>query len=357
MNTPGSTEHQALSRAVEGSSQTRPAAQAALGALGPQVLAFDALAEADRIAAWMRETLAHRCKRRGLVVAVSGGIDSSVCAALAVRALGPQRVFALLLPERESSARSTQRGQLLVDTLGVAHARVDITAALEALGCYAQRDDAVRSVFPAYADGWGCRLHIAGGVTAGINFFHLDVQAPDGSAQRARLPLRAYLQIVAATNFKQRVRKTLEYFHADRLHYAVTGTPNRLEYDQGFFVKQGDGAADIKPIAHLYKTQVYAMAQALGLPADICNAVPTTDTYPMTQGQDEFYFALPHAQMDLALWAFEHRCPATDLAAALGTEPRQAEQVYADIQAKRAVAAHLHASGWTLNEAAPSAAA
>ena len=121
-----------------------------------------------------------------------------------------------------------------------------------------------------------------------------------------RLPLQEYLQIVAATNFKQRIRKTLEYFHADRLNYAVVGTPNRLEYDQGFFVKNGDGAADVKPIAHLYKTQVYALARHLGLPEEICNGAPTTDTYSLPQGQDEFYFALPYDQMDLALWALNH---------------------------------------------------
>jgi NAD+ synthase len=170
------------------------------------------------------------------------------------------------------------------------------------------------------------------------------VQSPEGETSERRLPIREYLQVVSATNFKQRVRKTVEYFHADRLNYAVIGTPNRLEYDQGFFVKNGDGAADLKPIAHLYKTQVYALARHLGLPDEICNAMPTTDTYSLQQGQDEFYFALPYDRMDLALWAHNHAVPAAELAAAIGLSESQAGFVYADITAKRRATRYLHAA-------------
>lgn len=316
--------------------------------LGPQVLHYDELAEADRIGRWMVDTLARRLHRRGLVVAISGGIDSSVCAALAVRALGPNKVFGLLLPERDSSDFSTRRGQALAQHLGIAHELFDIAPALEALGCYRQRDAAIRRVFPAYGEGWKNKIVIAGGTARGINYFKLVVAEPGGTQHEARLPLKEYLQIVAATNFKQRVRKTMDYFHADRLNYAVVGTPNRLEYDQGFFVKVGDGAADLKPIAHLYKTQVYAMARALGLPADICNATPTTDTYTLPQGQDEFYFALPYAQMDLALWALNHGVPAAALGTALGLDEAAAQRVYDDIAAKRRAAAYLHAAAETV---------
>ena len=310
---------------------------------GPHVLALDCLAEADRISRWMVETLAHRLRRRGFVVAISGGIDSSVCAALAVQALGAEKVFGLLMPERDSSAGSTERGRLLAQHLGIGHEVFDIAPALDALGCYRQRDEAIRRVFPDYGPGWRNKIVIAGGTSGGINYFKLVVAAPDGAVSEARLPLKEYLQIVAATNFKQRVRKTMDYFHADRLNYAVIGTPNRLEYDQGFFVKLGDGAADLKPIAHLYKTQVYAMARALGLPDDICNATPTTDTYSLPQGQDEFYFALPYAQMDLTLWALDHGVSAEVLAKSIGIAESQARLVYADIEAKRRVAAYLHA--------------
>ena len=310
---------------------------------GPGVFALDCLAEADRICSWMVDTLAHKLRRRGFVVAMSGGIDSSVCAALAVRAVGPSKVFGLLMPERESSPTSTERGRLLAQHLGITHELFDIAPALEALGCYRRRDEAIRRVFPDYGPEWRNKIVIAGGISGGINYFKLVVAAPDGSVSEARLPLKEYLQIVAATNFKQRVRKTMDYFHADRLNYAVVGTPNRLEYDQGFFVKLGDGAADLKPIAHLYKTQVYAIARALGLPEGICNATPTTDTYSLPQGQDEFYFSLPYPKMDLALWSIDHGLSGAALAKAIGITEAQARLVYADIGAKRRAAAYLHA--------------
>ena len=182
-------------------------------------------------------------------------------------------------------------------------------------------------------------LVIAGGLAGGLGqlFMTASLRAPVSSVA----PFD-YLQIVAATNFKQRIRKTVEYFHADRLNYAVVCTPNLLEYDQGFFVKNGDGSADIKPIAHLYKTQVYAMARHLGLPSRVVAAVPTTDTYSLPQGQDEFYFALPYAQMDLALWALEHGRKTSELASALKISESRAEAIYADIENKRRTTQYLH---------------
>lgn len=306
------------------------------------VFALNLAAEADRICSWMVNSLARQLHRHGMVVAISGGIDSSVCAALAVRALGPARVLGLLLPERDSSAFSLQRGQQLAGHLGIAAELHDIAPALEALGCYRERDAAIRRVFPDYGAHWKNKIVIAKGDGRGLSFFRLVVQSPENVQHQARLPVREYLQIVAATNFKQRVRKTLEYFHADRLNYAVTGTPNRLEYDQGFFVKNGDGAADLKPIAHLYKTQVYAMARHLGLPEEICGAVPTTDTYSLAQGQDEFYFALPYEQMDLALWARNNAVSEAKLATALSIAEEHAKRIYADIDAKRRTTRYLH---------------
>jgi NAD+ synthase len=169
------------------------------------------------------------------------------------------------------------------------------------------------------------------------------VKDPEGRTQEKRLPVKPYLAIVAAQNHKQRLRKTMEFYEADRLNYAVVGTPNRLEYDQGFFVKNGDGSADIKPIAHLYKSQVYALCRHLGLPAEITGVTPTTDTYSLPQGQDEFYFALPYAQMDLALWSLNHGIGTEELAAAIGISVEQAAFVYKDIQQKRVTTAPLHA--------------
>lgn len=320
--------------------------------IGPAVLDLDCEAETTRIAGFLRETV-RGFNKRGVVIGLSGGVDSSVCAALAVRAFGAQRVFGLLMPERDSSNASSTLGAEVARQFGIEHAVEDIGPALQAIGCYRWRDAAIRQLVPDYADDWKSKLVIAGGRDGGINHFRLVVQPPGGAARDLRLPLHEYLQIVAATNYKQRLRKTVEYFHADRLNYAVIGTPNRLEYDQGFFVKNGDGSADVKPIAHLYKTQVYALARHLGLPDAVCNAQPTTDTYSLPQGQDEFYFALPYGQMDLALWARDHGRSATDLAAAIGVSELAAARVFDDIDAKRRTTRYLHARPVLLDSVAP----
>jgi NAD+ synthase len=313
--------------------------------LSTQSLDIDLDAEVEKICGRLREILSKTLRKRGLVVAISGGIDSSVCAALCAKAIGKSKVYGLLLPEQDSAEASTSRGDLIASHLGIDYELFNIAPTLEAIGCYEQRDEAIRNVFPDYGEGWANKIVIQGGLEGRLNHFVLVVRTPDGEMREERLPLKEYLTIVAATNFKQRIRKTMEYFHADRLNYAVVGTPNRLEYDQGFFVKNGDGSADVKPIAHLYKTQVYALAKHMCLPEDICSASPTTDTYSLDQGQDEFYFALPYDQMDLALWALNNGCGAADLAAVLDIDEAHAEFVYRDIETKRATTAYLHAAG------------
>ena len=306
------------------------------------VLDIDATAEVERISVELRQATAAQLHKRGAVVAVSGGVDSAVCAALAVRALGPERVLALILPEHESSPDSAVRARSVAAALGIVPIEQDIGPTLEAIGCYGARDEAVRRVLPGYGPRWRMKIVVSGGLDGRINHFRLIAESPDGARHEARLPLREYLQIVAATSYKQRVRKTIEYYHADRLNYAVIGTPNRLEYDQGFFVKNGDGSADVKPIAHLYKSQVYALAVALHLPHEVATAPPTTDTYSLSQGQDEFYFALPYRSMDLALWALDHGIAVDELARVLGTSEQQVRHVYDDIRSKRRTTAYLH---------------
>ena len=307
-------------------------------------------AEIDRICAWMRETVLGTLRRRGVVLGLSGGIDSSVVAALGVRALGAERVLGLYLNEGESSAETVELGRLIAKHLGIATVDEDISPMLTAAGCYARRDAAFREVIPAYTSAWKSKLVLPSVVeTDRYRIYSVVAQSPDGETITARLTPAAYLQVVAATNFKQRTRKMLEYFHADRLVYAVAGTPNLLEYDQGFFVKNGDGSADLKPIAHLYKTQVYELAAALGVPAEIRSRPPTTDTYSLPQSQEEFYFSLPYDRMDACLYAKDHDVPIGELAAALGLEVAQVERVYRDIEAKRLGAKYLHSGPLTLD--------
>jgi NAD+ synthase len=300
----------------------------------------------------LRDAVHRRLRRKGVVVALSGGIDSSVCTALAARAFGPERVLALLLPERESSPQSTALGERVARRLGVPFLVEDLTAALEAVGCYRRRDEAVRSVFPDYGEGHRCKIVAAGPAEAASRFtwFKLVVESPAGERREKRIPLREYLEIVAATNFKQRLRKTAEYYHADRLHFAVAGTPNRLEYDQGFFVKNGDGSADVKPIAHLYKTQVFALGEHLGLPDEVLSARPTTDTYSLEQGQDEFFFVLPHEVLDVILCGLNRGVPAEEIAREAGLDVERVRFVLRDIQDRRRSTRPLHEGPILLRE-------
>lgn len=308
-----------------------------------EMLKLNCETEAEKIAQTLRDITAKRFKKRGIVLGLSGGIDSSVCAALCVHALGKDKVFGLLMPEKDSSPETLRLSRMVAEHLGIQTAHEDITETLEAVGCYRRRDEAIQSVIPEYGPDYKCKI-----VLPGINddsqyrVFTVVVQAPDGKQTRARLTPSAYLGIVAATNFKQRIRKMMEYYHADRLNYAVLGTPNRQEYDQGFFVKLGDGSADIKPIAHLYKTQVYQMAEFLALPEEIQRQLPTTDTYSMEQSQEEFYFSLPYDKMDLCLFGKNHGFEPEEIAGAAELTAAQVEHVYKDIDAKRKATRYLH---------------
>ncbi len=311
--------------------------------LSIDVLKLDAAQEIDRICSRIRELLSRQLRRRGLVVGLSGGIDSSVTTALAAKAIGPQRVLALLMPERHSAQDTLRLSRLVADQLGVETVHENISGILEAVGFYRRYEAAVQRVIPEYGPGWKSKI-VLPDITEhkGFGVFSVVAQNPEGGMVKKRLPLKAYLEIVAATNFKQRTRKMLEYYHADRLNYAVAGTPNRLEYDQGFFVKLGDGAADVKPIAHLYKTQVYQLAECLGVPEQIRQRPPTTDTYSLPQGQDEFYFSLPYDKMDICLYAKNKGIAAGAVAAAIGLTVQQVKRVFEDIEQKRRTTRYLH---------------
>lgn len=309
-----------------------------------RALELDPHREVERIAGAMRSQVADTLGRRGVVLGMSGGVDSSVCAALAVEAFGPTRVLGVFMPERDSDPASLELARDLADQLGIESLVEDVGPALDGAGCYARRDEAIRRVVPDFGPTWGCKLVLpADRLREGaLTVYHLVVQPPGGEPESHRLPPSEYRQIVAATNFKQRVRKMMEYYHADRLHYAVLGTPNRVEFDQGFFVKGGDGLADLKPIAHLYKRQVYQLGEHLGVPPSILGRPPSTDTFSMPQGQDEFYFAVPVRELDVILHAHDAGVDASESAGWIGRSQEEVQAVYRDIVQKRRTTRYLH---------------
>jgi NAD+ synthase len=321
----------------------------ATGCISAEMLRLDPPVETERITMRIREMVFHRLKRKGAVIGVSGGIDSSVVAFLCARALGNERVLALFTPEDESSPDSLRLGRMVAEALDVRSTVENISPILKAARCYERRDEAVRRVVPEYRQGWKCKIVLPGVMEADrYAIFSVVVQAPDGTTRRVRLNAESYLGIVAATNFKQRTRKMMEYHYADLWQYAVAGTPNRLEYDLGFFVKNGDGAADFKPIAHLYKSQVFQLAAYLGVPEEVQRQSPTTDTYSLPQSQEEFYFMAPLETMDLCLYGKAHGVPPADLAPAVGMDEEQIQRMYGFIEGKRKMARYLHSAALTV---------
>lgn len=318
------------------------------------LLAIAPAGEADRIASAVRDQVTRTLKRRGVVLGLSGGIDSSVCASLCVRALGADRVLGILMPERDSAPESLELGRAFGAHLGIRTEVEDVTPILQAAGCYARRDAAIRTLVPEHREDYKSKIVRATTLEDDrYPLFHVVVEAPDGRQTRTRLTSEAYFAIVAATNFKQRVRKMIEYHYADRHQYAVAGTANRLEQDQGFFVKNGDGAADLKPIAHLYKTQVYRLAEFLRIPEDILRRPPTTDTFSLAQSQEEFYFSVPHQILDVCLYGLTNGLAAADIAGLAGLTPVQVERIYRDIESKRRATTYLQLPALGIADASP----
>lgn len=308
------------------------------------ILKLNAAATCRQIADQLREDIQKKLRRRGAIIGLSGGIDSSVTLALAVQAMTPACVIGVMLPERDSSPQSLTLARRLAETFGVTTVCEDLSEALVGFGCYRRRDEALVRVFPEYS----AQTHR---VKIELQHDILNQETPPlyaatiidrhGNQQSKRLPLTEYLAVVAASNFKQRSRMAMLYYQAEARHYAVVGTPNKHEVAQGFFVKYGDGGADVLPIAHLYKTQVYQLGRYLGVPDDILSRVPTTDTYSAEQTQEEFFFQLPFATLDLLWYAWENGYPALEAADVLALTEQQVLSVFKNFARKQQTTAYL----------------
>ena len=307
------------------------------------ILRIDAGPIAEKLESNLRRDVRQTLRRSGAVVGISGGLDSSVVLALCARALGPERVLGVMMPETESGDDSIALAREVANRFGVETLVEDLTDALTGFDCYARRDEAIQRVFPEYDSSYKAKITLPGNVLDSdtLNVFYLTIISPDGEERSSRLNVRDYLQIVAASNFKQRSRMTMLYYHAELRNYAVIGTPNKNEHDQGFFVKWGDGGYDVAPIRHLYKTQVFQLAEYLGVPASIREATPTTGTYSAPTTQEEFFFRMPFETMDLIWYALEHEVPASDVARVMNLTQHQVERAFADLVGKQRTTQYL----------------
>ncbi|MEA2031533.1 MAG: NAD(+) synthase [candidate division Zixibacteria bacterium] len=291
---------------------------------------------ADHICNEISRQIGDTMNKRGAVVGISGGIDSSVVAALCVRAVGAEKVLGVMMPEKDSASESKSLAIELANKFGFETVIEELTQGLDGIGCYRRRDEAIRRVFPEFDDTYKSKIIIPTNLLdeSAFNYFTLTIEAPDGTIKEKRMPLSAYLQIVAASNLKQRLRMTTLYYHAERLNKAVVGTGNKDEHEQGFFVKYGDGGADLKPIAHLFKVQVYQLAEFLGIPESIIKRTPTTDTYSSEVTQKEFFFGLDFYTMDMLWHAMETGVPPKEAADVLNLTVEQVERGYTGIKRK-----------------------
>lgn len=308
------------------------------------VLQLNVEAACEHIASKLHRDVLHTLRRRGAVVGLSGGIDSSVTLALSVRALNPERVVGVMMPERDTDPQSLEQARLLADQFGVQTVVEDLTGTLEGFGCYRRRDEAITRVFPEYDP----HIHKIKIVLPQnildqdtLNLFSITLTAPDGTEKRKRLPLKEYLQIVAASNFKQRSRMSMSYYHAESRNYAVIGTANKHEYEQGFFVKYGDGGVDVMPVAHLYKTQIYQLARYLKIPDGIVKRPSTSDTYSAECTQQEFFFQMSFELMDLLWYAYEEGHSPAEVAGVLELAEEQVIRAFRNFQGKQRTTEYL----------------
>jgi len=293
------------------------------------------------------EEIFRKYKRRGAVIGISGGIDSSVTMALAVKAIGAEKVFGVMMPEKDSSPDSENMADKLAKKFGVEAVVENIRPALEGFKCYERRDEAIKRVFPEFNP-------VTDKSKIGINqtgldqklppVFHLTIIHPSGEQKSKVIPVKEYLQIVAASNFKQRCRMSMVYYHAEQKHYVVLGTANKHEIDQGFFVKFGDGGSDLYPLANLYKTQVYQLARHLGVTQEIIDRTPTTDTYSAEQTQEEFFYQLPFDLRDLMWYGFENGYDKAEVGKVMGKTVQEVEIIFENFARKKKTTEYLRAN-------------
>lgn len=309
------------------------------------VFDFDVEKVTTKLVDFIRDQVTDTFKKKGIVIGLSGGIDSAVAGALSVRAVGADRVFGVLLPERDSNPISCEYGRFSAERLSIEYEEIEITPMLESFDVYDVRNDIVRKYFPDHKDDGKFRLTLPQDLLDRdrISAYSLEVEMPGGKIESKRLSRNDYLTMMAANDIKQRVRMTHLYYQAEKRHYIVCGTTNLPETVQGFFVKYGDGGVDIEPLTNLYKTQVFKLGKYLGVPKEILERTPSPDTYSLPVSDKEFYFCMSYDTADMILYALRNNIPREETAEALGLTPEQVDRAWKDFERKREATMMLRA--------------
>ena len=282
-------------------------------------LDVDAAVVAGRIEGFLRDQL-EEFQRDGVVLGMSGGIDSAVVGTLLCRALGPDRVLALLLPERDSSPRSKTDALREIERLGIAHREVDLTPMLTAAGIY--------DLLPLKL--LGARVikesvvkweHRSRTKALGEPPFRRALLGTRGLGKEQRIIDAGH----AYSRIKHRARMMELYYVADLENRLVVGTTNRSEAMTGFVVKWGDNVADVEPILPLYKTQVRQLAAYLGVPGDLIRKAPTPDLLPGIDDEDAL--GIDYATLDVILEHLDWGWDEDRLVGECGVSPGQVGHV------------------------------
>ena len=319
-----------------------------------EILKLDCESEIERICSFIKQqTIA--LKRDGIVVGLSGGIDSALSAELSVKALGKESVLGLILPEKDSNPISAEYAKKQAEKLGIKTEKIDITPVLESFGSYKKRDNIVKNIFPDYNSEYRLNITLPRDLLSkdAYNIFTLNISDRHGNVKSSRINKETLNGIVAATDTKQRTRMMHLYYYAEMKNYLVCGTTNRSESIQGCFVKYGDGGVDIEPIEHLYKTQVYQISKYLGVIKEIIDRVPSPDTFSFTVSDEEFYFRMPYDILDPLLYAWENEIKISEVYEALDLEEQQVKRAFRDFTGKYNATKHLRQLPPTLTPPTP----
>ncbi len=313
------------------------------------VLKIDSAQELERLSKFLQEQV-KTFRRKGILVGLSGGVDSACISAVAVRALGKDRVVGLILPEKESNPISSEYAAKHAEAMGIEYREIPVTPTVDSVVSYQGRDEFVQKLIPEYQPGYKYNITLPTDLLErdALNFYSLQVQLPDGEILKKRLSPEGFRTTTSFANIKIRARMLHLYAEADRRSLLVAGTTNRTECLLGDFCKYGDGGTDIEPLAHLYKNQIYQLSEYLEVIPEIIDRQPSPDTFSLPVSDQEFFFRIPFDKLDHLLYAWEHEVPKAEAAGVLELSEEAVERVYKDFASKHRVTAHLREMPYTL---------